>query len=64
MKITLEKNEVEEILDIVKTFNPKKIDIEQDCSSGIGCSLKVSFDLMVHDTMGKFTIDLTNVEDW
>ncbi len=64
MNITLEKNEVEEIVDIVKTFNPKSITIEQDFSSGIGCTLKVSFDMMIHDTMGKFTIDLTDVEDW
>jgi hypothetical protein len=63
-KIELDKNELEKILKIMNELNFRSAYIEQDCSSGIGCSLEISFDTYINNIGGRFTIDLTEYENW
>ncbi len=64
MQINLTKAELKRISEIVDTFKIDDIDIKQEHSSGIGCSVEVSFKHELQGVKGKFVIDLTDVSTW
>ena len=64
MRITLYKDEVQQILDIFNKFDISKVEVIQDSSSGIGTTLSVAFDTELKEQEVRVVIDLTDVENW
>jgi len=63
MKIT--KNEVERILEVISQFpEVDQFELDQDNSSGIGSLTTLIVDTTINGIKGKFTIEISNLEDW
>jgi len=63
MKIT--KNEVERILEVISQFPEiDQFELDQDNSSGIGSLTTLIVDTTINGIKGKFTIEISNLEDW
>ena len=63
MKIT--KNEVERILEVISQFPEiRQFELDQDNSSGIGSLTTLIVSTTINSIKGKFTIEISNLEDW
>lgn len=62
MKISLNRKQINELIEIVNHFNEvERFILEQDNSNGIGPVIKVKFDLFDKKPT---TIDITDVGSW
>jgi hypothetical protein len=59
------KKEVERILEVMAPFpEVDKFDLDQDNSSGIGSLTTLTVPTTLYGIKGKFTIEISNLEDW
>jgi len=63
MKIT--KNEVERILEVISQFpEVDQFELDQYNDSGIGSLTTLIVSTTINSIKGKFTIEISNLEDW
>jgi len=63
MNIT--KKEVERILEVISQFpEVRQFELDQDNSSGIGSLTTLIVHTTINGIKGKFTIEISNLEDW
>jgi hypothetical protein len=59
------KEEVERILEVMAQFpEVDKFELDQDNSSGIGSLTTLTVHTTINSIKGKFTIEISNLEDW
>jgi hypothetical protein len=64
-KITLQKEELLEILAVLEKFpEVEKIDVAYDNNSGIGYILAISFPYVVNGVATTQTVEITGVDTW
>jgi|LakMenEpi03Aug12_release.lakeMendotaPanAssembly.Ray.scaffolds.fasta_scaffold228949_3 hypothetical protein len=64
-KITLLKEELLEILEVLEKFpDVEKIEVGYDGSSGIGYLLEISFPYIVNEVATTQTIEISGVDTW
>ena len=61
----LTKKEVVKILEVMENFpEVDKFELDQDNSSGIGSLTTLTVPTTLYGIKGKFTIEISNLEDW
>jgi hypothetical protein len=61
----LTKKEVVKILEVMENFpEVDKFELDQDNSSGIGSLTTLIVHTTINSIKGKFTIEISNLEDW
>jgi hypothetical protein len=59
------KKEVERILEVMAPFSEvDKFELDQNNSSGIGSLTTLTVPTTLYGIKGKFTIEISNLEDW
>lgn len=64
-KITIRKEEFQEILSVLTKFpEVKQVDVEYNNNNGIGYTLKISFPYVVNDVATTQTVEITGFDQW
>lgn len=63
-EVPLNVKDLEDIVSFCKKMGVDNCTLVQDCSSGIGCTLKVEVKMVIEGYYGNFSVDFSNVEDW
>jgi hypothetical protein len=64
-RLYLSRNDIDKINAMLKKFSDiDSFMLTQESGSGIGNVLSISFDYSINDTQGKFTTEISGIEDW
>lgn len=63
-KVTVSRQELEEIVDLMTKMESEWITIEESEPNGIGTTLSASFVMTVHNSIGAFKTEIRGVDSW
>jgi hypothetical protein len=64
VKISINKDELEQALELMNRFDCDSMEFVKQGGSGIGYILQGHFPVSIADTSGVYIVEITGVKDW
>jgi hypothetical protein len=64
VKLSINKDELEQALDLMQRFDCDSMEFVKQNDSGIGYILQGHFPVSIADTSGLYIVEITGVKDW